>query len=162
MVGISSRREVRFLMWLRETSTRSAGIDRAPSSTPTAFQSVVVTFTKTLALLFSSVRQRRRRAAYPRHFALIGDNDAWSKQSIRSRARWCHTLPALHYGGYIYDIMMCCANKTFGCHGHAHLLDSALGEALSSRLLLAASPKSPPASGPPGHPQGELCSSLIN
>lgn len=79
------------------------------------------------------------RDIFPRHFALIGDNNAWSKQGIRSRARWCHILPSLHYGGYIYYIMMCCANKTFGCHGHAHLLDSAPREELFSCFLPASS-----------------------
>lgn len=116
------------------------GITMDPSSTPTAFQSVAVTVTKTAGLLFSSVWKRRRWAIFPRHFALIGDNNAWSKQGIRSRARWCHILPSLHYGGYIYNIMMCCANKTFGCHGHAHLLDSAPREELFSCLLPASSP----------------------
>lgn len=51
---------------------------------------------------------------------------------IRCRARWCHILPSLHYGGHIYDIMVCWPNKTFGCHGHAHLLDLAPEEKLFS------------------------------
>lgn len=62
-----------------------------------------------------------------------------SKQDIGSRPRWGHILPSLHYGSYIYNIMVCCANKRFGCHGHAHLLDSAPGEELFACLLPAPS-----------------------
>lgn len=130
-VRISSRGNA-FLMWLRKNLTGSAVIDRNNHG------SIVHTHCIPISCRHCHKdgrcccfpQKRRGWAIFPRHSALIGDNNAWSKQGIRSRARWCHILPSLHYGGYIYYIMMCCANKTFGCHGHAHLLDSAPREEL--------------------------------